>query len=228
MSFAHTTWSELITSLQGQLDNPQFWDSTECAAYINESLRLWQLLTGYWRDTKTITTHKGVWHYRLTTNPNPLLKPLRVTYGSTVLDQDSLMGMDWGRHNWEGDTQATPTHWFPMGINRIGVHPVPNAAISLTVTGLARAPQYSTSTDYVDIAPWLEDAILDYAQHIASFKQGGNEFAATIPLYRGFLEAAAKQNDKFRLSSIYRKAMGRDLQAAMRPVFGRADVKERK
>jgi hypothetical protein len=42
----------------------------------------------------------------------------------------------------------------------------------------------------------IYDAIIDMAQHIAMFKVGGAEFAATIPLYQNFLLLAAVYNSK--------------------------------
>lgn len=40
------------------------------------------------------------------------------------------------------------------------------------------------------------DAILDYAQHLAAFKQGGMEFAMTIPLLNNFIRHCKLYNSK--------------------------------
>jgi hypothetical protein len=40
--------------------------------------------------------------------------------------------------------------------------------------------------------------MLDYAQHIATFKMGGAEFAATMPLLQDFIARAGMYNDKVK------------------------------
>ena len=50
--------------------------------------------------------------------------------------------------------------------------------------------------DFVQVAREDLDAIIDYAQHLASVKMGGAEFAATMPLFQRFLKQAALYNTK--------------------------------
>jgi hypothetical protein len=40
------------------------------------------------------------------------------------------------------------------------------------------------------------DVVLSYAQHLATFKQGGDTFAATTTLYKDFQRAAAETNSR--------------------------------
>ena len=42
----------------------------------------------------------------------------------------------------------------------------------------------------------MADVILDYAQHVACFKQGGQEFMETMPLLNGFFAAAQETNKR--------------------------------
>jgi len=97
MAITHTTLATLRSDLAGRLQNTGFWSAAEETSAINEALRLWQLFTGYWRATKSITLSQNVYYYRTDINPNPLLKPLRVTLSSTPLDLDSAWSMDNGR-----------------------------------------------------------------------------------------------------------------------------------
>ena len=70
------------------------------------------------------------------------------------------------------------------------------------------ATSYSATVSVVQNAPvggtWLQvarddfDAIIDYAHHLAMFKQGGAEFSATIPLYQRFQRKAAQYNSKIK------------------------------
>lgn len=64
--------------------------------------------------------------------------------------------------------------------------------LALLINGSAQLP--SVVGDYVQIGNEFIDPVLDLAQHEASFKMGGSDFASTLPLYQNFLQSAAKKN----------------------------------
>lgn len=61
--------------------------------------------------------------------------------------------------------------------------------------------------DFLQIPPDMLDPLLDYAQHIASFKMGGAEFYNTIPMYQSFLSACGRMNSRLTAMNFYRTAM---------------------
>ena len=63
---------------------------------------------------------------------------------------------------------------------------------------MQNAPVPSNNSDYLQIARDDYDSLLDYAQHVAAFKMGGQEFLETIPLYQNFVTHAAQYNAKLK------------------------------
>lgn len=214
MGYSSVTLNQFLDEAWSRVNNRQFYNDDELIRYINEGLCMWQLMTGYWRDSVDIKTEGGrIWY-----DVSPyLLKVLRVEYNGTPLMKDNVFSMDWCKGLWEFGQASAPTRWFPMSLNYIGINPSAGGGETLTLTGLSHAPTFTTHNDTVNINRWIVDPILDYVQHIASIKSGGNELTATTRLYRSFVDAAAKQNNKMRLTSIYRKTLGEDLDGQQQP-----------
>jgi len=74
----------------------------------------------------------------------------------------------------------------------------PDAAYAITVSVCQNAPVPVNPGEYIQIARDCYDSILDIAQHLATFKMGGAEFIATIPLYKKAQMKAAEYNGKLR------------------------------
>jgi hypothetical protein len=62
-------------------------------------------------------------------------------------------------------------------------------------------------TDSIQLARDDYDAVLDYAQHLAAFKMGGQEFAATIPLYGALIKRASLYNAKLSELAHFQRPM---------------------
>lgn len=67
---------------------------------------------------------------------------------------------------------------------------------SATVAIVQNAPIPTAGNDYIQVARDDYDTIIDYAQHLALFKTGGAEFAATVSLYQKFEQKAAQYNGR--------------------------------
>jgi hypothetical protein len=61
--------------------------------------------------------------------------------------------------------------------------------------------------DFVQIGRDDLSAVLDEAQHMAIFKCGGAEFAATFPLHASFLKRCAVRNSKLAALSQFLEFM---------------------
>lgn len=68
---------------------------------------------------------------------------------------------------------------------------------SLDITLLANAPLLDSTGVYVQVSRDDFEAVLNYAQHVATFKSGGAEFTATAPLLKDFYRAAAALNKRW-------------------------------
>lgn len=112
---------------------------------------------------------------------------------------DSLHNGDAFNVSWQSQVAGTPNRFYTAA-NYLAVSPpsYSTTASSLAVSITQNAPVPIAGTDYIQVARDDFDTIIDYAQHLAMFKQGGSEFAATIPLYQKFQRKAAQYNSKLR------------------------------
>jgi len=214
MAYTTVTLANMIEEARSRVNNQKFYSDDELTAYINESLCMWQLMTGYWRSTVTLATEGAKIYYDVSSH---MLKPLRVEYDGTPLPKDNFFSMDWCKGLWEFAPAATPDRWFPVALNYLGLYPAPGAGHSLRIDGLSHAPVMNAPTDFVDINRWIFDALVDYVQHVCAFKTSGEEFKATSRLYKSFVDAAATQNVKLKNTSIYRKTIGENLDGLYHP-----------
>lgn len=99
--------------------------------------------------------------------------------------------------NWQNDS-GPPKNVLMAGLNLLAISPVPDGVYSVTLDIVQDAPVPAASGDQVLVSRDVADALIDYAQHVDAFKQGGQEFADTIPVYERIM----------RLADVYRKRMG--------------------
>ena len=64
-------------------------------------------------------------------------------------------------------------------------------------------PFPTTGSGYLQIPRDAADVVLDYAQHLALFKQAGDYFEATAPMLKGFIQAAAETNKRLADLGLY-------------------------
>jgi hypothetical protein len=120
-----------------------------------------------------------------------------------------------------GDVPTTPQIWFPLSIDVIGIWPADAiGGHTLTVDGIAATPVLLAGTDYIQIGAEEFNAILGYALHVLALKEGGERFAATMPLFKDFLMQAAEENDQLATSSYFRQFVGIDMGRQEKPTHG--------
>lgn len=111
---------------------------------------------------------------------------------------DSVKNADEYSTDWQNQTPAMPESVFAAGLNLIALSPEPDQSYSATATVLQNAPVPFLPSDFVQVGRDDYDVIIDYAQHLALFKNGGQEFARTKDLYSRFLHQAAVYNSKLQ------------------------------
>lgn len=223
MAYAAVTLSAFRTRLQERYDSAPFWSDDEADRAINETLRVWNMLTGFWKTRATQATTDDATFYTL---PAALTFGARVTYNSLPLGLTSLFGMDNWRPEWRGEATdsggavpTTPKRWFPVGVTRYGIWPAhAGGGGTLTIDGLAATPQLSADGDFIDIGEEEHDAILDGTLHNLAFKAGMGILETTFPHYSRFIAAAAGRNDLLRTSSFFRRVLGQDHGRWQRPI----------
>ena len=80
-------------------------------------------------------------------------------------------------------------------------------AVSTVLTVVENAPVPSADGDQIQLSRDGVDAILAYAQHIASFKMGGANFALTMPLYEQFEAYCRTKNSQYAALGMSRVQM---------------------
>lgn len=122
---------------------------------------------------------------------------LAARIGNVPLNIDAVKNADHFRTSWQALIPSQPDTLLVAGLNLIAFAPKPNAGpYSITFTVVENAPMPASDSDNVQIAREDLDALLDYCVHLAMFKSGGAEFAATMPLFERFLKQAGFYNSK--------------------------------
>ncbi len=120
---------------------------------------------------------------------------------------DSVRNADEYDSDWQNQPVGVPESVFSAGLNLIALSPSPDAAVvyAATATVLQNAPIPTGDNDFVQVARDDYDVIIDYAQHLALFKSGGQEFTRTRGLYTRFLRQAALYNSKLTESGEFKE-----------------------
>lgn len=121
---------------------------------------------------------------------------LFATLAGNTLDIDAVQYADDYRNGWEALPPGTPSSVYTAGLNMIALAAAPSGVQNPTVTVVQNAPFPANGGAFFQFGREDYDAILNYAQHLASFKQGGAEFISTGPLLKQFIQHITYYNDK--------------------------------
>lgn len=216
MAYQQYTLAEIRAMLEDRWDDVPFWTDVEANNAINEALKVWNGLTGFWKTLDTIDTTPLNFEYAV---PATITFGMRVRFNGKALTQTSLNEMDSARPNWQSQTTATPgvpsepKVWMPISLSTIAIWPADAVGGGvLAFDGVATTPVLKADGDYIAIGADELNVLVGYALHAAAFKEGGERFEATMKYLKDFLEAASIENDQLLKSSMFRKFMGIDAQ----------------
>lgn len=114
---------------------------------------------------------------------------------------ESLYDLDAHTPNWH-NTLGQPNRIGMAGLNLLALNKMPDVDYGLTLDLVTNAPVTDPAAD-LNVSPAVADALLDYAEHLAAFKMGGNEFEATTVHLQRLLRMAGvsgereEANDRF-------------------------------
>jgi hypothetical protein len=114
----------------------------------------------------------------------------------------ALTTQDYYRAEWDSGVPDYATIVM-AGVDFFTVMPDPTVGISVTLQVLGNQPVPSADGDFIQCSRDVWDAILDYAQFIAAFKQGGEEFLSAMPLEQNFWAQAMKINGRLEKLGLY-------------------------
>jgi hypothetical protein len=111
---------------------------------------------------------------------------------------ETVFELDFYSPNWH-NANGAPSLVAIAGHNLIAPNQVPDQAYGLTLDYVANAP-VSSPTAVLPMSPSVADVIVGYAEHLAAFKMGGEEFLSTERL-RAFVELGSVYSEKNRANS---------------------------
>jgi len=125
------------------------------------------------------------------------------TIGGYPVDTVAVGEMDAYKPEWETNVNATSCI-VTAGMDFAAISPVPQDAETCVLNVVGNAPIPLLDSDFVQVSRDTFDVILDYAEHLAAFKQGGAEFAQTKELAKNFFLAAQATNSRLRELGLFR------------------------
>lgn len=115
----------------------------------------------------------------------------------------SVSEMDAFANDWESNGKSAVGL---AGRNLMAVSPPPGTHV-VSFDLAANMPVPTADTDYLWVPKDVYHVILDYAQHLASFKMGGDEFFATEQQRTNFIQLAAAYNGRLRQLDTFNEAV---------------------
>lgn len=133
---------------------------------------------------------------------------LEATVGSVSVDTLGFKEIDTQQQNWEQTQPADDPQIVVGGIDLIALAPFATTqTVSTVLTVVANAPVPEVDSDQIQLSRDGVDAVVAYAQHAASFKKGGRNFALTMPLYEQFEAYCRMKNSTYAALGISRFQM---------------------
>lgn len=115
----------------------------------------------------------------------------------------AISDLDKYRPGWESNAQDTPDVVAMAGLNLLVVADPPDAGPHSVTVDVLRNMPIPAAGENVQVGREHLDVILDYAEHLASFKHGGQEFEATAEHYKRFFRVASQLNERWKASAVF-------------------------
>jgi hypothetical protein len=123
---------------------------------------------------------------------------LQATVNNIPVDTPSVFEMDQWAPEWEEATGNLPAV-IQAGIDFVA--PTPGAGQSITLTLVGNAPLLDGG--FVQVSRDDFEGVLNYAQHLACFKHGNQEFQGTVGLLEDFFRATTAENQRTLNRGLY-------------------------
>jgi hypothetical protein len=202
------TINTLAAAVLGRIEEanpPVFWNlQGEIYDFIVEAMNEATMITGE-PEIRQLLPFTLAANTTLFTVPAPLVALLRIQAPNWV-EKTTLWDLDRMSPGWESDVGAVPDYWFPYGLTQFGIHPQLSQSTQVFLTGIALpiptgAPY--TGTELVPFQSEYSDGFEDYAAHICTLKEGGEEFKQSLKVYGRYLDSMAQlSNFSYRKGSL--------------------------
>lgn len=133
---------------------------------------------------------------------------------------NALADMDagWTTDYWQ-NLSGAPTDIAVSG-DLLALSPVPDGVYSVLLDVVRKAEVPTLDSDFIQVGREHLDAIIDYCEHLAMFKCGGQEFANSLPNADNFLRVAVEYSSHLRAQAVdMDKMMGQSsYETSVRPL----------
>lgn len=226
MPYQRFTRAQLRQQLRDRWEDTPFFTDDDANIALNHALRVWNALTGYWRQRIVVP---GAPDSPLIPIPGTLVQRTQVMFQSRTCGPPvSLAELSYLQPNWwtqrttdGGNVPTRPTIWAPVGLSLIAIWPaVPvmgGLNASYEVDGIRQTPVLLADGAFVDIGDEELSTLVAYALHVAALKAGPVILQRTEVYRTAFLAAAALRNTRLKSQTWYRNYQRQSWQKAMRP-----------
>lgn len=135
---------------------------------------------------------------------------LQVQINAVPIFAGSVQELDTYLPTWATPTPtpfSSSTFAGMAGRNLLAIGPLLSVICAIDVDLVRNMPVPAIDGDFLQVGREEVDDILDYAQHIATFKSGGQEFLDTVPLRDSFLNKVLLKNSRLRAAAFYKKSL---------------------
>jgi hypothetical protein len=120
------------------------------------------------------------------------------------VDTPSFYEADEFDYEWQSNPSAIP-EIIRGGIDLFAVSPIipVGASIAITLSLIGNMPIPASDGAFIQVSREVLNAILDEAEHLAQFKEGGMEFQDSLQLHQRFIKTAMQTNSRLMESGIF-------------------------
>ena len=132
---------------------------------------------------------------------------LQARINNIPVDTPSFYEADQFDYEWQSNSDAM-AQIVRGGIDLFAISPLipattPNTSVGINLSLVANAVIPTADDQFVQVSREILDVILDEAEHLAQFKEAGQEFQESIALHQRFIEMAVETNRRLKESGIF-------------------------
>ena len=201
------TIPELATRLRERLGPTRFWVDQELTDALLEAARMWQCYTGFMTGEAAALTDEV---YAVV--PRQIAWTTRLRRSGTELPRTSVWELDTGFVGWEGSAASStgPNYWASQGMGDVLLYPPWDSPGDTVFEGPVSLDRGFTAGVELPLSEGDEQALLDYAQHYLSFKEGQGELDNTADMRQALVTRGGKANARLRRQNFFRAGMTKD------------------
>src|SRR6185437_5948871 len=113
----------------------------------------------------------------------------------------SVYDLDYNAPGWH-NLIGIPQRVAMAGMNMLALGKVPDQQYGVALDIVQNAPIATLGAD-LSLSPSVADVLIDYAEHLAAFKMGGEEFAATMPHYQRMMRLCGIEAERYEANAAF-------------------------